>query len=53
MKFVVMAFILLSSLYSLSYAKYNWKKKNRMAAIGSITATLVSIVLPTVLLRIT
>lgn len=50
MKFVVMAFILISSFYSLSYAKYNWKKKNRMAAAGVAFAAMVSIILPAVLL---
>ncbi len=50
MKYVVMVFILISSLYSLSYAKYNWKKKNRMAAVGVIFVAMVSIILPAALL---
>ena len=50
MKYVVMVFILLSSLYSLSYAKYNWKKKNGTAAVGVAFAAMVSIILPSALL---
>jgi uncharacterized membrane protein len=50
MKYVVMILILIPSFYALSFAKYNWKKKNRMAAIGVILLTAISIVLPITLL---
>lgn len=49
MKYVVIPFIFLPSLYTLSFAKYNWKK-NKRAAIGVILLTAISIVLPVVLL---
>jgi len=50
MKYVVMVYILIPSLYSLSYAKYNLRKENRMAAAGVAFAAMVSIILPAVLL---
>lgn len=52
MKYVVMILILIPSLYTLSFAKYNWKKKNRMTAAGAAIAAMVSIILPAVLLYV-
>ena len=50
MKYIVMAFILVIFIYSLSFVKYNWKKKNKMAAVGVILLSMVSVVLPVILL---
>lgn len=47
--------ILMPSLYTLSFAKYNWKMKNRMAAAGAAIAAIaaiVSIILPAALLYV-
>lgn len=52
MKYVVMMLILMPSLYTLSFAKYNWKMKNRMAAAGAAIAAIVSIILPAALLYV-
>lgn len=50
MSYLAMIFILLVSVYSFSFAKYCWKKKNRVAAVGALLLTLVSIILPAVML---
>lgn len=46
MKYAALAFILVSSLYTLSYIKYNWNKKNRLGAIGVLILMVCSIALP-------
>lgn len=50
MKYIIMLLISIPSLYTLSFAKYTWQKKNRMAAAGSAIAAIVSIILPCILL---
>ncbi|HHW47412.1 MAG TPA: hypothetical protein GXX14_02200 [Clostridiaceae bacterium] len=50
MKFVASIFILLSTLHILSFAKYNWNKKNKTAAAGAILLGILSIVLPAILM---
>jgi hypothetical protein len=50
MKYVASIFILLSTLYILSFAKYNWNKKNKTAAVGAILLGLLSIALPAIVM---
>jgi hypothetical protein len=45
-----MIFILFASVYSFSFARYCWKKQNRIAAVGTVLLTLASIILPAVML---
>ena len=46
MKYIALIFILLTSVYSLSFAKYSWDKKNKAASIWVVILTLISIALP-------
>ncbi|NPV43552.1 MAG: hypothetical protein HPY70_06195 [Firmicutes bacterium] len=50
MSYLAMIFILAASVYSFSFARYCWKKQNRIAAVGALLLTLVSIILPAVML---
>lgn len=50
MKYIAILFILLPSLYTLSFAKHSWSKKNKAAAIGAALVALASVVLPIVVL---
>lgn len=50
MKYIVMLFILLSAFYTFSFASYNWRTKNRMAAVGAALMSLVSIIIPVILM---
>jgi hypothetical protein len=52
MKFILIPFLLIMAVYPLSYAKYNWKNKNRLGAVGMVLLVLASIVLPSILLFI-
>jgi hypothetical protein len=38
------------SIHPLSYAKYNWNKKNKLGAIGVILLALAAVVVPSVML---
>lgn len=49
MRFFVLFFILLVAVHTVSYAKYNWNQENRLAALGLVILTGVSISLPVVL----
>lgn len=35
-------YVILSSIYTLSFAKYSWKNGNKLAAVGSVLLVLVS-----------
>jgi len=50
MKYVAVIFVLSSVFHLLSFAKYNWNKKNRMAAAGAILLGLLSIILPAIVI---
>lgn len=50
MKYILILFILLPSIYTFNFAIYSWKRKRRPSAIGSILMAIISIVLPTFLL---
>ncbi len=50
MKFVASIIILLSTLHILSFAKYNWSKKNKTAAVGAILLAILSILLPAIVM---
>lgn len=52
MNYIVILFLLIMAIYPLSYAKYNWKKKNKLGAVGMVLLVLASIVLPAFLLFI-
>lgn len=46
MKFIIGIFILWSAIYIISFARYNFRKKNKLAGIGAILLTILIIVLP-------
>jgi len=50
MIFIILPALLILAVYPLSYAKYNWDHKNKLGAVGMILLTLISIVLPTIML---
>ncbi|WP_157834865.1 hypothetical protein [Acetivibrio clariflavus] len=50
MKLVASIFILSSTIHILSFAKYNWSKKNKTAAAGAILLGLLSIILPAIVM---
>ncbi len=52
MNYILILFILIMALYPLSYAKYNWKNKNKFGAVGMILLILASIVVPVILIFI-
>jgi hypothetical protein len=45
-------FILWSTLYILNFARYNFKKKNKMAAAGAVLLAILIIALPVIVLLI-
>lgn len=50
MKYIIILFLLIMSIHPLSYAKYNWGKKNKLGAIGAILLAIAAVVFPSVLL---
>lgn len=50
MKYFVIAFLLIVSVYPLGYIKYVWQKKNYFGAIGMVFLTLFSISFPAYLI---
>lgn len=46
MKYAVILFILVPSIYTFSYAKHSWKNKNKLAAIGAVLLATASIAIP-------
>lgn len=50
MKYAVIPFILIPSIYTFSYAKHSWKAKNKPAAIGAALLATASIALPVMIL---
>ncbi len=46
MKYVAAVFIVISSIYLISFAKYNLKKKNKRAFAGALILVLLTIALP-------
>ncbi|MCX7746511.1 MAG: hypothetical protein N2645_06435 [Clostridia bacterium] len=50
MKYIAILFLLTVSVHPLSYAKYNWGKKNKLAAVGSILLAIAAVIFPSVLL---
>lgn len=50
MKYIVILLLVVVAIHPLSYAKYNWGKKNKIGAIGSILLALAAVIIPAVLL---
>jgi len=50
MRYIIMLFLIIISIYPLSYAKYNWDRKNKLVAIGTIILTMAAIAVPSILL---
>lgn len=46
MKYIIVVPLFALLIYQLSFAKYNWTKKNRIAAIGSVIIGILAFVLP-------
>lgn len=46
MKYIIVVLLFAELIYLLSFAKYNWVKKNRLAAIGSAIIGLAAFALP-------
>lgn len=50
MKYIEILFLIILALYPFSYAAYNLRMKNRLAAVGSILIAIAAIVFPMVLI---
>jgi len=50
MKYIVILFLLIASVHPLSYAKYNWDRKNKLGAAGALLLAVSIIIFPSVLL---
>lgn len=50
MKYLFIFLLLLTAVNPLSYAKYNWSRKNKLGAIGVILLALAAVIIPSVLL---
>jgi len=50
MRYVIAIFILICCGYSLSYAKYCWEDKNKLAAVGTIILVAMAVILPVVVM---
>lgn len=50
MKYILLFFLLILSIYPLSYAKYNWDKKNKSGAVGCVFLAVAAVVMPSVIL---
>lgn len=46
MKYIIVVLLFAVLIYQLSFARYNWAKKNRLAAIGSAIIGLLAFILP-------
>ncbi|KPU44804.1 hypothetical protein OXPF_18900 [Oxobacter pfennigii] len=46
MIYIVIPILLIISINPLSYAKYNWDKKNKFAAFGCVLLTVIMFILP-------
>lgn len=46
MKYLLIVFLAALLIYMFSFVSYNWSKKNRLAAIGSIIIALAAAALP-------
>jgi hypothetical protein len=50
MKYITIILIFLSTIYTFSFAKNNWKENNKLGAIGVVVVALISIILPVFIL---
>lgn len=50
MKYIIAGFILICCGYSLSYAKYCWENKNKLAAVGTVIVVVAAVILPVLML---
>lgn len=50
MKYIYMFFLVVLTIYPLSYAVFNWKNKNRFSAVGCVLLAILSITLPILLI---
>lgn len=46
MKYILFIALIPLSVYLISFARFNWQKKNRRAAVGIILINLAAVVLP-------
>ncbi|HHZ13003.1 MAG: hypothetical protein ACOX1R_03360 [Caldicoprobacterales bacterium] len=49
MKYFILTIAFWAFIYLLSFARYNWNKRNRMAAIGAIIIALAALAMPFIL----
>lgn len=50
MLYWVLPFLLCMAFYPLSYAKYNWNRRNKFGALGIILLVILSVLLPVLIL---
>lgn len=50
MKYIVILCLLIISVYPFSYAKYNWDRKNKLGAVGSILIAVFMIIYPSIII---
>lgn len=52
MRYLVIPLLILVAINPLSYAKYNWDRKNRLGAAGAFFIAAAAVIIPAVLLLI-
>jgi len=52
MRYIIIIVIIPPSLYTFSFARYSWKKKEKLAALGAVILGTVAIVFPVLTLLI-
>ncbi|NLI61235.1 MAG: hypothetical protein GX375_07390 [Clostridiales bacterium] len=46
MKYIILTPVLYAFIYLLSFTKYNWDNRNKMAAIGTVIIAIAALVMP-------
>ncbi|HEX9063324.1 MAG TPA: hypothetical protein VF941_24390 [Clostridia bacterium] len=49
MKYLIIVLLIIVSIYPMSFARYNWSKKNRWGAVGAALLAAASVIYPVVL----
>ncbi|MGE5415356.1 MAG: hypothetical protein ACM3UZ_01060 [Acidobacteriota bacterium] len=50
MKYLIIFFLLVISIYPLNFAKYNWDQNNKLGAAGVLLLAVLSVAIPSVML---
>lgn len=50
MKYIIILFLIILSIYPFSYARFNWNKENKLGAVGIVLIAIAAIIVPSMLL---